>query len=368
MVQFTVVADDGSPVEAVAKLSLRHGKPLLGKTDEQGYLRFRSGTSGVDAKDVRQLAVEPMQPGYRCVLLGTEVCEDCRVVLPRLPSPTSPWWLRVLGDVGKPGHGEGIRVGVVDGSRSRLDDLDVSSVAMPFVKQTLLSEARSHASAVCALLCAVAPSATVLHVDVSRGTRKPQIAGTTSAIYGFLAEHPVDILSLSLGSPVHQGLADAIRLANEEGVVTVVAGGNDAASHPAFPASMPECVAVGALGQVRGAARPSLAAWYESRSNHRGAKDCLDGSSVELYHWPESNLNVDYVAPGVVEVGGFDFAGTSFAAPLVAGVIAAMLTRKELDAVTKGERREYVLGELQSISEKIAGLPASVVGAGLPVV
>lgn len=366
MVQFTVVADDGTPVEAVAVLSLMQGEPLIGKTDEEGCLRFRS-KGPVEPNDVRQLAVEPVQPGYRCVLVGREACEDCRVVLPKLPSPTRPWWLRVLGHAGRAGDGAGIRVGVIDGSRSRHDGLLVTSLAIPFVRGRMLEERRSHASAVCALVSAVAPSATVLHVDVSNGTRKPQIAGTISAIYGFLSDHPVDILSLSLGSAPRRELADAIRLAREAGVVTVVAGGNDGAQHPAFPASMGECVAVGALGRG-GASPPSLAAWYETRSEHRARHECADGSAVELYHWPESNLGVDYAAPGVVEVGGFDFAGTSFAAPLVAGVIAATLVREDLDAVQGAERAKLVLGELESICEKVAGLPTSVVGSGLPVV
>lgn len=359
-----VEAEDGSPVQAVAKLSLRSGESLIEETDADGTLSFQSGSSPVAIQEVEWLAIQPVQPGYRSVLLDRNACQGRSVVLPALPSHPKPWWLNVLGLVGNPDDGEGIRIGVIDGPRCSQDGLHQVSSARGGSAPRV--EPRSHASAVCTLLCAVAPKATVIHADVTNGTKAPQFNATTSAVHEFVADHAVDLLSLSLGTPYAQGLADALWYARDSGVVTVVAGGNNGGTSPSFPASMAECVAVGALGR-QGASPPSLAAYYESKSAHTGVHQCVSGVEVGLYHWSDSNEGVDYAAPGVVEVRGFDFAGTSFAAPLVTGVIAAMLNRQELDALPTSDRAQHVLDALADVSQQVPNLPPAVVGAGLPV-
>ena len=133
---------------------------------------------------------------------------------------------------------------------------------------------------------------------------------------------PVDVINLSLGGDYDGVQHEAIKKAVAEGVLVVAAAGND---HRGllYPAAHPEVIAVGAVDYGTGGV--PRRAWYSNFG-------------------PE----LDLVAPGGDELGAiystlpnssYDYmAGTSMAAPHVAGVIGLMLAA----GVPKAEVRDVL--------------------------
>jgi hypothetical protein len=115
----------------------------------------------------------------------------------------------------------------------------------------------------------------------------------------------VDIINMSLGGarsgPI---LRDAVKYANNHGVLVVAAAGNDGGTKPRYPAAYADAVAVGATD------------WRD-----------------RLVWWSQHGDWVDVVAPGVKiasTVPGDHYAtgsGTSFSAPLVSGSAALLLAK-----------------------------------------
>ncbi|MEU4222017.1 S8/S53 family peptidase [Actinoplanes sp. NPDC026623] len=143
----------------------------------------------------------------------------------------------------------------------------------------------------------------------------------------------VSIINLSLGCRTQDDVAPlplADRLAAlDDKVVVVAAAGNAGGSRPAWPAALPRVIAVAA---VRGTAEDAEVAEYSNFGPWVDA--CADGTRTSTY------------VTGVLEVKGappekFDgfarWSGTSFAAPHVAGRIAALMSEKGLSAAAAAD-------------------------------
>jgi len=138
---------------------------------------------------------------------------------------------------------------------------------------------------------------------------------------------PLDIVNLSLGcftfddrpSPV---LADAISRLGR-GTVVVASAGNDASDRPFWPAALKDTIAVAALAEDEG-------------------PDGAERASFSNYGWwvdacaPGENVASTFVtfnqANGTEFQGYATWSGTSFAAPRVAGSIAALMSAKDISA------------------------------------
>jgi serine protease len=151
-----------------------------------------------------------------------------------------------------------------------------------------------------------------------------------------LNPNPARVINLSLGGPgaCSTAMAAAVRRANALGATVVVAAGNDSQNAGnASPASCPGVVSVAASG------RDGALAWY---SNH--------GDSVALTAPGGSNRGIakDNVL-STLNTGSIDpaqptyafYAGTSMAAPHVAGVAALMLAARPL--LTPADVREFLV-------------------------
>jgi thermitase len=131
-------------------------------------------------------------------------------------------------------------------------------------------------------------------------------SGTTSSVAAgivWATDHGARVITMSLGSQsASSTLASAVRYARDRGVVLVAAAGNYGTSTPVYPAAYPEVIGVAASN-----ARDQLSTWSSF------------GSWVSVAA-PGSNYTTGR--------GGWygSFAGTSSAAPVVAGIAGLALS------------------------------------------
>lgn len=130
----------------------------------------------------------------------------------------------------------------------------------------------------------------------------------------WMADEGVPVVNISLVGPHNPVLARAVQAMHARGHVLVAAVGNDGpAAPPLYPAAYPGVVGVAAVDE-----------------------------RTRLLPESGSGAHVDFVAPGVVRGGRPPVRGTSFAAPLVARMAAALVRAPSPGA---GERVLQALGK-----------------------
>jgi serine protease AprX len=155
------------------------------------------------------------------------------------------------------------------------------------------------------------------------------------------------VINLSLGHPIYEPaatdpLVQAVENAVAAGIVVVVSAGNfggDSTTHLTgyggitSPGNAPDAITVGALDTFQTVARgDDVVAWYSSRGptwydGFQKPDLIAPGSHLVSDISPNSTIYGTYQR-GVVQVKGNPFlrlSGTSMAAPVVSGVVAAML-------------------------------------------
>lgn len=227
-------------------------------------------------------------------------------------------------------------VGVIDGG------VEGAAIARGFAKGA--PRPNDHATAIASLVTGghgirgALPGARIASADVYGDDPAGGNATAIARALGWLVGERVPVVTISLVGPPNPVLARVVAAAQARGTIIVAAVGNNGpAAPPAYPASYPGVVAVSG---VDGRGRPLIEA---GRAGH-----------------------LDYVAPAAdmlaAGVGGRRFAvrGTSFAAPLVAGRIAAVYPMSQPDQVPAARTR--IDGEART-----AGLrgPDKVIGRGL---
>ncbi len=218
-------------------------------------------------------------------------------------------WSGLTGDRAK--FGAGVRIAVLDSGIVAHENLPggVKSVAIePFPDNP--AEIHGHGTAVASLIAGagplapgVAPAVELISIRVTdaRGT-----ADSFTIAAGMLAamDEGAHIINLSMGTYEDSPLmAEAVRMAQERGVVVVAASGNDGQEDAAYPAAYPGVISVGAV-------------------DARGAQ--LDFSNFGSYlSLTAPGYQVNAAWPGNQYVR---LSGTSVSAPLVAGSIAAVMS------------------------------------------
>lgn len=129
------------------------------------------------------------------------------------------------------------------------------------------------------------------------------------AIYYAISQN-VDVISISLGSVYPDPyVQEAVQAAIAEGIVVVAASGNDGCDCMVYPANYPEVLAVGALNTL--SQRASFSSYGQNL-------DILaPGTSVTSSTWTAINPTSAYAS-------GLN--GTSFATPMVGGLLTRMLS------------------------------------------
>lgn len=161
--------------------------------------------------------------------------------------------------------------------------------------------ASSHGTAVASLIIRGSPGSALIVADIYGRDPAGGNAVAIARALGWMASRRVAVVTVSLVGPPNPLLARAITAVSARGMQIVAAVGNDgAAAPPAYPASYPGVVAVTGVDSRN---RPLIEAGRA--------------------------LHLDYAAPGAdmaaasAKGGVMAVRGTSFAAPLVAGRLAA---------------------------------------------
>ncbi len=185
-----------------------------------------------------------------------------------------------------PGSG-GARIGLIDGgiaARPGVESRAFAGTGTP----------SPHAAAVGAILLAAAPGAQLFAADVYGGQPTGGNAAALVHAFGWLAQQRVGVINISLVGPPNAALKAAIAATARRNILIVAPVGNDGpAAPPLYPASWPEVVAVTGV-------------------------DSNDRLLVEAGR----AVHVDFAAPGLALVAAPGVRGTSFAAPVVAGLLA----------------------------------------------
>ena len=203
-------------------------------------------------------------------------------------------------------QGGGVRLGLIDTGV----DADHPALAGLTIRQRGFAGANRpgvHGTAVASLLAGrsggfsgAAPGAAVFVADVYGGSPSGGASTGVAQALAWMVENDVAVVNVSLVGPRNALIEAAVRRAAGRGVLIVAAAGNDGpAAPPLYPASYPDVVGVIAVN-ARGRALPEAA---------RGPQ-------------------VDFAAPGADMAaagsgqGYVSVRGASFAAPLVAGLLA----------------------------------------------
>lgn len=303
------VDDAGQPVVRGEVLALAPAGDVLARIEGAGFRVARRSEltglgleavvltppEGVSAREaVRRLKVLDPQGAYDFNHLY-QTSGEARAAGPR-PDPGSA-----------AAAAAGLRLGLVDGS---------AAAGHPALRRAKITQSAfapggsrvtDHATAVASLMVGAAgpfrgaaPGASLYVADVYGRTPTGGSAEAIARGLAWLAQSRVRIVNISLVGPRNLLLERAVSALNARGVVVVAAVGNDGpAAPPLYPAAYPGVVAVTAVDARR-----------------RVLPEAGRGS------------HVDFAAPGADMAGAgagggyLSLRGTSFAAPLVAGLIA----------------------------------------------
>ncbi|GIF72420.1 S8/S53 family peptidase [Asanoa siamensis] len=267
--------------------------------------------------------------------------KPCPAEEPRFVAKGTPPDPPVAAD---PHAGRGIRVLVVDtGFDPRAEKLpwlkDVVYDPDPGVKGKVIERYAGHGTFIAGVVRTVAPAAEV----VVR-------AGLPAAIYGAAAQTPLgsvfegdlahaleryllldapDIISLSAGtlgeSPEGLMLLESFHrdvLRRHKGVVVVAAAGNDGGRAPFWPAASPWTVGVGALSANwrHRAQFSNFGAWVDVYAPGEHLTNAFPRGTYTYFQPP-------HIGGTQVFEGMAVWSGTSFSTPVMAGLIAARMSR-----------------------------------------
>ena len=216
----------------------------------------------------------------------------------------------------------------------------------------------------------VAPGARILNVKVADANGAVDVSQVIAGI-DWVVQHRNDndmnirVLNLSFGTDGAQQytldpLAYAVQMAWDNGVVVVVAAGNDGNQAPLRnPALNPYVIAVGA-STTSGTERPGddfVTDFSNCGTGERGVDLVAPGRSIESLRVPGSSADVDYPS-ALVGTRFFRGSGTSQSAAVVSGAAALIIGQRP--GITPNEVKEL----LTDTARPLKGSSSSCQGAG----
>jgi subtilisin family serine protease len=172
-----------------------------------------------------------------------------------------------------------------------------------------------------------APHADLFAADVYCGSPTGGSVDEAAAAFGWMAQQRVAVINVSLVGPRNALMERVVKTLVDRGYLIVAAVGNDGpASPPLFPAAYPGVVGVTAVD-----------------AKHRVLLEACRGKHVEF-----AAPGADLIAAMQSQPENFsEVRGTSFAAPLVAGLFARELTEPDVAA------RDRVIAALIATAEDL---------------
>ena len=253
-----------------------------------------------------------------------------------------------------------VRIGLIDGGVQRSHPVfrDITVVEYGCAGGTVPSP---HGTAVASLLVGrtdafhgAAPGAQLYAADVYCGLATGGAVDSVAEAFAWMSRQRVPVINISLVGPANGLLEQIVRRVTERGHLVVAAVGNDGpGSPPLYPAAYPAVIAVTGVD-----------------SHQRVLVEAGRGKHVD-FSAPGSNMSAAGLESGYGRVRG-----TSFAAPIVAGLLArqmasldkaqadaavAALAAQAVDLGAKGPDRIYgvgLIGEALRPPENLADLRA----------
>ena len=301
----------GQPVVRGELLLVAPSDALLAAARERGYALLRERR--LDALDARWVVLRPPDG-----LALADALAALRALEPTLEADFNHLNL-AGGAVGAadtpaadaPRAAAALRVGLVDGG---VDAAHPALRGIAVQRQGCggAAQPQAHGTAVASLLAG--PGTTLYAADIYCGAPTGGAVEAVAEALGWLAAERVAVVNLSLVGPPNRLLERAVRAMTARGHLLVAAVGNDGpAAPPLYPAAYPGVVGVTAVG----AARSLL-------------PEAARGPQVVLAA-PGADLSVARAG----STGQARARGTSFAAPLVARLLAARLAVPEAGAAAR---------------------------------
>jgi subtilisin len=383
------ITGSGRPVRgANVQLVLVGGKTgtdtLMQKTDAQGTVSFTVQPGFVPAI----LLVLPASEFWSMLVKSPSgsVTVDC----PPLPR-TGPlgWWHQRMGiDSYDEARGRGIRVGVADTGISRNPCLAHAHDAGAYVGGVHTPDGidtDGHGTFVCGLVgsrpvqpgdfAGAAPGAELISARVypQNGGDANQ-ADVANAIDALAHQWAADLVNLSLYSMTPSQIEhDAIQAALQAGTLCICSAGNDGVPVVGWPAAFPESAAVSAIG-LQGWPPPEGAdAIYVPTNPDELGSDGLYFAVLSCYGKAllATGPGVGIISTSLPGDGTtwpfFADTGTSVSSPLVAGVLAGLLSQSpEYLATPRGPARAALARSILAAHATSVGIGPLYVGKGLP--
>ncbi|MBI1889598.1 MAG: S8 family serine peptidase [Burkholderiales bacterium] len=215
----------------------------------------------------------------------------------------------------QPAQASNVRIGMLDSEVAAIPALrNVRLTQRSFVPSGEIPAAKDHGTAVAVLIAgrdsaakfrSLAEGAQLYAGGIMRDRAGLRVSNTVMLLQGldWLAGNSVRVINLSLGGPGDELMARAFDKLLARGVVVVAAAGNSGSNAPpSYPAAYPGVIAVTAVD--------ALDRIY--RDANRGSYVAIAAPGVDV--WVPDGANGHYVS------------GTSFAAAVATGGVAAMLS------------------------------------------
>jgi subtilisin family serine protease len=185
----------------------------------------------------------------------------------------------------------------------------------------------------------------------------------------FAADEKCDIINLSLGGGFHNEVVEeAILDARNQGMLVVIAAGNDYRGTVSYPAAYPGSMAVSAMGRMQTYPLGSS----EELQVVRPPNSTTDPSEF-IAHFSNVGSKVEITAPGVGAISTLPnnqigpLSGTSMAAPVIAGAAACLLSQNvPIYNMPRDRTRSDVIEKLVKTNARQHGFGLTYEGFGLP--
>jgi subtilisin family serine protease len=185
----------------------------------------------------------------------------------------------------------------------------------------------------------------------------------------FAATDNCDVINLSLGGgPANDIVKEAIEDAWNQGMLVVIAAGNDYRSAVNYPAAYPLATPVSAMGR-EGTYPPGSS---EELQVVKPPNPTVDPHEY-IAHFSNFGLQIDFTAPGVGAISTLPnnrigpLSGTSMAAPVIAGAAACLLSQnRSIYNLPRDAVRTKSIKRLLQNASGLQGFGQDYEGNGLP--